>query len=512
MGTYATQSGDFDYAFSFTNSTGEHSWAVSLTFDSTNETQWSAPSVLQNISGASGISSSISYKNGTLILGDPQNEQVEIYESFVDNLGFFTSGFRQVNRSIPFGVDGTSGFGASVLALPDAALVGAPFTSPSSAGSGAGAIFLFSEITPGGNGATGNTSWGQAGFVTGQSTSGCFGSSFAVRYNNSNPIVGIGATGEASGSGQSHIYNGTTLEAIQTLTPTGNNVSGFGKSQGFSIVNNLAYLAIGLNDGGTGKVNIYKESSAGSNSYAFYQQLSGQSPAAGDNYGADIYGLNQALMVGSPNEAGGGKAYYYEFNNDSGIFGESQAFVAASVGAGDRFGKSLKFTTGYAVIGSDNKSGSAYIYKRQNSQWVEESQISGSLSTISGSFAGGTEGADSIVIDNQRIIIGTEGEKDTYVFTTGIVDRDDYTGISFSGENNKIYDSEGNFLYGVGPDSSFTVSGGVFTGGYFSMFINGNLCRARSPRAAGVGRTGALNDWSVTNMSGMSYYYLSILN
>ena len=217
-------------------------------------------------------------------------------------------------------------------------------------------------------------------------------------------------------------------------------------------------------------------------------------------------------MVGAPAEAGGGKAYYYEFNSESGIFAESQAFRAASVSDDENFGKSVSFSTDYAVIGADSNSGSAYIYKREGDEWVEESQITGSLTTISGSFAGNSDGANSIIIDTKRIIIGTEGEKDTYVFTTGIADRDDYVGVMFSGANNKLYDSDGNFLYGFGPNTSCTVSGGVFTGGYFSMFVNGNLCRARSPREAGVGRTGALNDWAVTNMSGMAYYNLSILN
>ena len=512
MGTYASQEGDFDYAFSFSTSTGEHSWAVSLTYDSTTETEWSAPTILQNVSGSSGISHSLSYKNGNFLLGDPTNERVEVYESFIDSQGFFTSGFYKVNRCTPYQAVGTSGFGSSVLAIPNAVLVGAPYSSFGTGQSGAGSVFNFSEILTGGNGATGSTSWGQQGFITGREVSGCFGSSFAVRYYNSNPIVAIGATGEAAGSGRSYLYNGASLAYLKTITPTGNAVTDFGKSQAFSDVGNLGYLAIGLNDGGTGKVNIYKESAAGNNNYSFYQQLSGTSPANGDRYGAAIYGLNQALLIGAPGQAGGGKSYYYEFSNESGVFREAQSFKAASVGAGDNFGKSLSFSTEYAVIGSDDKSGSAYIYKRENNQWIEESQISGSLSTISGSFAGGSEGANSIAIDNNRIIIGTQGEKDTYVFTTGLVDLDDYTGLSFSGHHNKLYDSEGNFLYGFGPNASLTVSGGVFTGGYFSMFVNGNLCRARSPRAAGVGRTGALNDWSVTNMSGMSYYYLSILN
>lgn len=216
-------------------------------------------------------------------------------------------------------------------------------------------------------------------------------------------------------------------------------------------------------------------------------------------------------MVGAPNDSSKGAIYFYSFNQSSGIFALQQKVVPSNLTVGDHFGKSFDFNQNNAVIGSDNNLGSAYVFDTVGSTWVESVQFSGSLSSINGSFAGSSAGSQAIALDNNRVIIGTSGENEGYLFTTGSDNQDDYSGLAFSGAQNKIYDPNGNFIYGYSDNHLCTISGSVLTGGHYTIFINENLCVSKAPREAGVGLTGAINDWAATGLSeAMSYYSLEI--
>ena len=513
MGLYTTQRGNFDYVFRYSPPTGLYSWSVSLCYDETQESMFNAPEILENITGESGVSTAISYQNGNLVLGNPDDQTVEVYLSSQAFNGAFEGEFSKVNRLSPYDYVGASGFGSSLRMLNNLVFIGAPLSlSPDSTQTGAGAVFFHSRIGTGGHGATGSNNWGQVGVFTGDTASGYFGTSLSASTSNVSQIIGIGATGEVSGSGAVHLYNSSSKSFVQKITPTGSDIERFGKSQAFVSQNGVSYIAIGYDQNDIGKVGIYKETEAGNNNYQSFQILSGENGAAGDLYGGSVFGFQGEFLVGAPNMGNSGQAYFYQFSNESGTFFKSQDLAPSNLATNDFFGKSVTFDTGFAIIGSNKNSGSAYVFNKQGGSWVEESHISGNEPSIDGAFAGNQNGSQSLVIDNRRIIAGTNGEKNSYVFTTGLVDVDDYTGLSFSGKDNKIYDSSGRFIYGYGPSESITISGGVFTGGYFSMYVNGNLCVSRSPREAGLGRTGALNDWSTSGLEDTLYYYLGIIN
>ena len=503
MGTFSTQTGDFDYSLSFRQDTGVYNWVFAITYDETAQTLWEQPVENENISGLSGISESIAYNNGTLFLGNPTGRMVEVYQSDVTDAGIFKGNFTKINRLIPYGVDNASGFGASVHPLNNNCFVGAPQAED------VGAIFYYNRTATGTEGSTGTGAWGQSTSVTGTEISGAFGCSFSSRISSITPIVGVGASGEFSGSGRMYVYNGLDVSKIMQIDPTGEDVQQFGRSQASCLADDMGCIAVGYDHNGTGKINIYKESAAKKNDYSFFQTLEGSEPL----YGATMKGIGRNIMVGAPDYLGSfGVVYWYSFSQESGIFTLNQTLTPDNLAVGDHFGKSLDFDSSTAVIGSDRNSGSAYIYDWATSGWTQAAQVSGSETLISGSFAGNSSGSQSVVADGQRVIIGTREENDTYVFVTGIDTTNDYSGVVFSGSGNKIYDSDGNFLYGYGPNRMCTISGGIFTGGYYSMFINGNLCRARAPREVGSGFSGALNDWSTKGFEGMTYYFLGILS
>ena len=507
MGSYATQTGNFDYQLSFRQNTGVHNWVFSLTYDEVSTTLWESPTEEQIISGGTGISESVGYSNGTLFLGDPSGGRVEVYQSEITTQGAFKGSFSKVNRVYPFGAGTASGFGSALQALEHSCIVGAPQATFGD-NLEAGAIFYYNFTQTGLQGATGTGAWGQSFFVSGTEASGAFGCAFSSRLSSLTPIVGVGASGELEGSGRSYVYNGLDGSKIFTISPTGVGVSHFGKSQGACLADGLGCVAIGYEQGGLGKIDIYKEATAGNNDYAFFQTLEG----ADSSYGATVQGRGSTLIIGAPDAGGEGAVYTYPFSAESGTFYLSQTIQAENISAGDHFGKSFDFGDSVAVIGSDANFGSAYIFEPSGSLWEEKSQFSGSASSIDGSFAGKSDGSKSLVSDGNRAIVGTYGENDAYVFTTGLDVGVDYSGVAFSGNGNKIYDSDGNFIYGYGAGDMCVISGGVFTGGYYSIFINENLCVSRSPREAGVGLTGSLNSWSATGFDQMTHYFLNIWN
>ena len=513
MGKFSTQTGSFDYVFGIRPQTGSHSWTFSLTYDSTTDSLWESPFESFHLSGSDGIGEAVSYQNGNLALGNPLQQRVNIYESDVTSGGALKGGFQATNYVYPFGVTNTKTFGCSAQMLDSSLYVGADQADIGSV-TGAGAVFLFPEANTGGNGASGTGSWGQGLYISGTEQSGFFGASLSRRMVGPIPVVAVGATGELSQTGRVYLYRGGGDTLAQTITPTGENISSFGRAHAFASVSegdnpNQGYLAVSHLQAGVGKVNIYRESRELENDYTFFQTLTEDSTSL---YGASIQSFGTAFMIGSPLASNEGAAYFYEFNFDSGIFTKSQTLTASNIATNDHFGKSLDFTESLAMVGSNGNDGSVYVFEKQASQWVEISQFSGSETSTAGSFAGSISGSRSIVIDGERAIVGAQNETEAYVFTTGASDVDDYTGLAFSGSDNKIYDSEGNFLYGCSPGALHAISGSVMTGGYYSIYVDDNLYRARSPREPGIGLTGSINDWAASGLdAAASYYYLKIL-
>ncbi len=513
MGNFNTQTGSFDYSFGIRTETGSHSWTFSLTYDSTTESLWESPFESFQLTGSEGIGESVSYQNGFLTLGNPVEQRANIYLSDTNNLGILKGDFQPLTYVYPFGVSSAKSFGITTQTLDNLVYVGADQTDIGNT-TGAGAVFLFTQANTGGNGASGTGSWGQALYISGSEQSGFFGSSLSRRMVGPRSVLGIGGTGEMGQSGRVYVYNGSDASIANTITPTGADISAFGRSHAFASVSegttpNQGYLGVSYVQAGIGKVDIYRESSELVNDYTFFQTITdGSSPL----YGATVQAYGTDFMIGDPLFNNQGAAYFYKFNFESGIFVKSQTLSASNIATNDHFGKSLDFTDSLAMVGSDGNEGSVYVFEKQGASWVEISQFSGSETSTAGSFAGSNSGSNSIVIDGDRAIIGAQNETEAYVFTTGVDDIDDYTGLAFSGQDNKIYDSDGNFLYGCSPGQLHNISGSVLTGGYYSIFIDGNLHRSRSPRHAGVGRTGALNDWATSGLdSAATYYYLQIL-
>ena len=511
MSTFTTQDGAFSYIFDFTPRTGDSVWSLSFTSNTSTESLFDSPTLIENISGASGISYSSAFSSPCLALGNPLTQAVKVYKNdSLDNLSGQT-GFHLLNELTGVGVSARSGFGSTMAAVDGILAVGAPYSQIGSSPA-AGTVFLFSNSLTGGLGVTGNQNWGQLGLITGTESSGNYGHSLSLIQNRTEPLVAGGATGEGSGSGVLYIHNSASSALVKKIIPTGEDIQNFGKSVAFGEVNSVKHVIIGYDYGGTGQLEIYKESSAGLNDYTASQKLAPSISSSGDQYAYVIASQSGQFIVGCPEYEGSGRAFYYTFNQEEGIFTESQQISPSDLGPDQQFGKSVALDGVTAIITSNKDSGKGYVYNFTGNLWSNISSVSGNLNKVSGSFGGDTSGSHSVIIEGKTLIVGTAGEEYSYYFTTGTDAVSTYTGLSFSGSGSKLFDGEGNFLYGYNPDNQTSISGSIFTGGYYTMFVDSVICNSKVDRHAGEGSTGSLNGWVMSGADQLTYFVLNLWN
>ena len=509
MSNFPVQNGDFGYVFDFTPRTGNAIWSLNLGYASGLPSLFQEPNERQNISGESGISYSVALSKPYLLLANPSTKSVSVYKN--DSLESITgiNAFYNVNKLTGHGVDSLSGFGSAIAGVDGIGAVGAPYSDIGST-SGAGSVFLTSYILTGGLGSTGDKNWGQLGFITGTEVSGNYGNSLAMIQSNTEPILAGGATGEGSGSGAMYLHNSASSQLIKKLTPTGQDVQNFGKSVAFAEVSSVKYVVVGYDYGETGKVKIYKESAAGLNDYTESQDIGPELGHSGDKYAYVIDSNSGTFLVGAPEYNGSGRAFYYTFNEEEGVFQESQQIYPLDLGANQQFGKNIAFDGVNGVITSNKDSGKGYIYYLNGNSWDNISSVSGNLNKISGSFGGDVSGSHAVVFEGNVLIIGTSNEEYSYYFSTGASVVSEYTGMSISGSGGKLFDREGHFLYGYDSSNQTSVAGGIFTEGYYTMFVNSTICNSHIPREGGNGFTGALNSWTMQGADTLSYYSMNL--
>jgi|TARA_Y100000289_G_C3931203_1_gene156539 hypothetical protein len=499
MITFPQQDNNFNYVFGFTPKTGEHSWSLTFGNQSGHVSKFDNLLLSGSVSGDFNQSYSLAQNNDYLAIGDPAQGIVNTYENFYYTINRDDN--RYVKRDKLFGVgpESISGFGESLSLIEDHLFVGAPNSNDNS-----GSAFVYKQFLGNNNGSTGSSEWGQSEFINGFEPSGYFGCRIATVKNVSQYITAISATGENNGEGSVYIHKDNLLNYLYKLAPSDSNVSLFGRSVYFARAQEVRYLAIAYEQGGTGKIKMYKESSDGALDFSEYRTLTSSNPSSGDLFGYSIEGDDDYFVVGCPNENNSGAAYYYKYNYDSGFFENKQRIVADDLGYKDNFGKNVSFNDKDGVITSDNSSGKAYIYyNNDDDSWEQVATITGSNSN-SGSFGGNIYGSFNTSIYNHLLMIGSSNETGTYIYKTGEENFTISESFSLSGVNNKLYDNDGNFLYGYNANKFYEIKGNVFPH-YSTLYIRDHLYNSNMSR-----QTGYINAWDFSGGENLKEYYLKI--
>ena len=209
----------------------------------------------------------------------------------------------------------------------------------------------------------------------------------------------IGAYGDDGGKGSAYIFHreGTSwIEETKLTASDGAASDGFGTS--VTLSGNYALIGANGDDGGKGSAYVFRREGT---SWIEEAKLTASDGAAGDLFGASVSLSGDHALIGAifddDNGLDAGSAYIF---HREGTSWTQEAKLTASDGTGgDYFGIS-SLSGDYALIGAtgdDSYRGSAYIFRHEGVAWVEEAKLSasdgaaahyfGSTVSLSGDYA-----------------------------------------------------------------------------------------------------------------------------
>ena len=177
----------------------------------------------------------------------------------------------------------------------------------------------------------------------------------------------------------SPVMAGTSwLQRQKFITSDGTDWDRFGEA--VSISGDLAIMGAGGNDdngSASGSAYIYKFD--GTN-WHLQQKLLASDGAASDFFGGSVSISGDLAIVGAYGDnSNTGSAYIFKFNGTSWI--QQQKLVASDAATDELFGKSVSISGNYAIMGAyrddDNgtNSGSAYIFKFDGTSWSQQAKL-----------------------------------------------------------------------------------------------------------------------------------------
>jgi len=133
-----------------------------------------------------------------------------------------------------------------------------------------------------------------------------------------------------------------------------------------------------------------------------------------DYFGVSVSVSGNVALVGAKDDddkgANSGSAYVFRWNGSSWV--QEQKLLPSDGAASDYFGTSVSISGDVALVGADwdddkgGNSGSAYVFRWNGSSWVEEDKLLAS-DGVSGDWFGG-----SVSIDGNVALVGAQGNDD----------------------------------------------------------------------------------------------------
>ena len=187
------------------------------------------------------------------------------------------------------------------------------------------------------------------------------------------------------------------------------------------------------------------------------QKLTASDGGEGDQFGYAVAVSGDVAVIGAQfddapfNQSGSA----YVFRRVDGTWVEEQKLTASDGDDGDHFGYAVAVSGDVAVVGAyqdedlGSQSGSAYVYRYDGAQWVEEQKLLASNGGASDRFG------RSVAVSGDVVLVGADGEGAVYAYR--------YDGAQWV-EEQKLTASDG----GAGVGWSAAVSGDVAVVGAFT--------------------------------------------
>jgi hypothetical protein len=308
-------------------------------------------------------------------------------------------------------------FGTSVSISGDVALVGADWDDDKGANSGSAYVFRWN-----------GSNWvEEQKLLASDGVSGdWFGGSVSIDGN----VALVGAQGNDdneynSGSAYVFRWNGSNWVEEQELLPSDGAAFDF-CGESVSVDDNVALVgAVEDDDKGANSGSAYVFRWNGSN-WVQEQKLLASDGAASDWFGESVSISGNVALVGAveddDNGDESGSAYVFRWNGSNWV--QEQKLLPSDGAAYDWFGVSVSISGNAALVGAEGdygKSGSAYVFRWNGSNWVEEQKLVASDGAYYDYF--GT----SVSISSNVALVGADRNDDkgtssgsAYVYTLGV--------------------------------------------------------------------------------------------
>ena len=296
-------------------------------------------------------------------------------------------------------------FGYSVCISGDYAIVGAPYDDVR--GDDSGSAYIFKRR---------GTSWIQQAKLTASDGSAYDEFGYSVSISGDWAIVGVHyADGRGDASGSAYIFRRSGTNWVQQTKLTASDGLAYDEF-GYSVAINGDWAIVGAIRGDSdtndcGCAYIFKL-----NGTAWMQQakLVASDAAAEDNFGSSVAIDKDIAIVGAifddPNGTSSGSAYIFRRNDTSWV--EETKLVASDSDAFDEFGKSVSISGDYAVVGAHYENakgglaGAVYVFEYDGMGWPEEAKLLASDGSSRDRFGG------SVSISGDFITVGASYNSD----------------------------------------------------------------------------------------------------
>lgn len=336
---------------------------------------------------------------------------------------FHRVGATWVEQAILLASDGEAGdqFGYSVAINGDIALVGA-HRDDNANGALAGAVYVFERS---------GSSWSEQGKIL--AADGVFDDQFGASIASAGERLIVGAPGVNERRGAAYVYHlagGDWLFVDQVVASDGEPGNGFGHA--VDIDGNYGLVGAESNDGGgvSGAGTVYMIGFNGSN-WIEQQKVTSDFPVLDGLFGYALAIHGGLALIGAPGELlsnveEAGAAYVFQRSGD--VWAQSDKLTALDIEAGDAFGFSVALEGEYLVVGArwdrnnqGEKSGAAYVFRRDGGFWDSEARL------LAGDGEIGDQFGNAVGISDEQVIVGArwddnDGGKDAgaaYVFPIG---------------------------------------------------------------------------------------------
>jgi hypothetical protein len=187
-----------------------------------------------------------------------------------------------------------------------------------------------------------------------------------------------------------------------------------GDSFGYSVSISGDFAIVGTWNSSNGSAYIFTPNDIDPNNWV-QQKLTALDGAKGDYFGHSVSISGDYAIVGAYGDddkgSGSGSAYIFKRNGTN--WSQQAKLVASDGNGGDEFGWAVSISGDYALIVARNDrdngalSGSAYIFKRTGTNWVQQQKLLASDGAASDEF-----GSWSVSIDGDLAIIGSRCDDD----------------------------------------------------------------------------------------------------